>query len=178
MWLPGEKADYYREVILVVPGVAGGNTGANFTWLDQPDIRNARMIGMEAYFSSDLAYCFPNNVAVIPDNKANLVTLIFETNDPDDIDYKRGGTPGNFTGTLNTIQWLPLTALHVQQTQNGATSGSFRRSMIFWKNRYIIWQKSQIQLAPGGLNNTTDVAIVLGCYYSFLSEGGKPLPRN
>lgn len=171
------QADYYRQVVITIPGIAGGNTGSDFTFNDQPDLRYARMIAMEAYFAEDLSHAQPQPVPVIPGALAPKVSLVFRTNDPDDLTKKKGAN-GQFTGTLDTIQWLPLTAIHLSQSF-GTAPGAFVRNAIAWRDRYIVWQNSHVKIAPGGLGNTTDVSIVLGCYYSFLNTEGKEItPRN
>lgn len=181
---------YFRQVFLTIPGVAGGNTQVDFTFQDQPDIRYARMTGLVAYFANDMAVAFPAGPNVIGDNLANRVALVLQTNDPDDPvipDPRRSGKKtkakgiaGRFTGTLDTIQWIPLTQLHVNQSFGpGPAPASFVRQMIHWKDRYVIWDKSHVVIAPGGLGNTTDICICLGAFYSFLDEFGDPIyPRN
>lgn len=174
---------YFRMVNLKIPGVAStGNTGTLFNFPDQPDIRYARTTGIVAFTHTDINTCFPDNVAVLADADIGKVTLVLETNDPDDMfkagstTQKQKGEAGRFTGTLDTIQWLPLSMIHVVQ---GAAGVPFVRQVVHWKDRYIVWQKSQIQIAPGGLANTTDVAICLGLFYTFIDEFGKPIsPRN
>lgn len=180
-----QNSSYYRLVNLVVPGIAGGNTGTDFTFNDQPDIRYARTTGLFTLFANDLSYTQPDGVPVVGDIYAPKITFVFETNDPDDPEMiidgkktKQKGSAGRFTGTLDTIQWLPATSIHLTQSF-GTSPAPFVRHMLHWKDRYIVWQKSHVKLAPGGLGNTTDVAIVLGVLYSFIDEFGKPIyPRN
>jgi hypothetical protein len=178
---------YFRQVNLTIPGIAGpGNTGVQFTFADQPDLRYARTTGLVIYTASDLAICQPDNVAVLTDALLPKVTLVLETNDPDDIitveptattsGKKTKGEAGRFTGTLDTIQWLPASQIHINQN---SSNNSFVRQMIGWKDRYIVWQKSHAVIASGGLANTTDLAICLGVFYTFIDEFGFPIiPRN
>lgn len=179
-------AGYYRQVVKIIPGVAGGNTQQDFTFDDQPDLRYARMLSMRFYTSDDLAYSQPAVVPVVAPQFVPNISFVFRTNDPDDLPMtgpnvpagkKAGGADGRFTSTLDTIQWIPASDLHVSQAF-GTPQASFVREAIFWRDRYIIWQTTHIKLALP-LNNTTDVAIVLGCFYTFLNSKGEPIfPRN
>lgn len=180
-----QNVSYFRLVNLTIPGIAGGNTGVDFTFADQPDIRYARTTGIAAVFANDLSHTQPDTVPIVADVLAPKFTLVLETNDPDDPVIMKGsektklkGHAGRFTGTLDTIQWMPLTMIHINQNF-GTSPASFVRQMIHWKDRYIVWQKSHLKVAPGGVGNTTDVAICLAVFYSFIDEFGKPIyPRN
>ena len=172
-------------VNLIVPGIAGGNTQVSFSFNDQPDLRYARITGLFSIYSNDSLYCFPDNVPIIADALANRITLVLQTNDPDDMP-KKGGKPGEkekgengrFSGTLDTVQWLPLSSIHINQSF-GLTPPSFVRSLIHWKDRYVVWQKSKIIMSPGGLGNTADVAVTLGVLYTFTNSAGEIIfPRN
>jgi len=167
---------YFRQVVLVIPGIAGGNTGTQFTFTDQPDIRYARIQSIESYFSSDLSNTYPQPVAVLTDSLANKVSLIMETNDPDDITHMKGSN-GRFQGTLQTIKGLPLTAIHRMQNQ-ATNNASFVRMNYPFKDEYITWEKSFVNIAPGGLSNEEDVAIVLGVWYTFINKEGKEIQRT
>lgn len=172
---------YFRLVTLKIPGIAGGNTGTQFTFEDQADIRYARTLHLEVYFANDLAFAQPEAVPNIPDAQANLCSLVLETNDPDDITMVGGekskGHSGRFTSTTQTQKWLPLTAIHrVQST--AAIAAPFVRQLLHYKDLYITWQKSYLAIAPGGLGNATDIALVLGVWYTFIDEKGKPIKRT
>ncbi len=187
------NASYFRLVTLVIPGVAGGNTGTLFSFNDQPDLRYARMTGMVFLTDQDLAFAQPMAVPVVAATQIPLISFSFKTNDPDDVDIpgkteltaggggyqrKQKGEAGRFSGTLDTVQWIPASLMHVNQSFGPGTP-SFVRNMVHWKDRYVIWQTSQCQIAPGGLANTTDVAVVLGVYYTFTTAEGKIIyPRN
>lgn len=170
-------AEYFKLVTLKIPGIAGGgNTGVQFQFQDQSDIRYARITGLEVYFASDLQYSQPEPVAVLADAEACKVSITLETNDPDDI-AKLKGANGRFNSTSQTTRWMPLTALH--RLQNQATNNaSFARQLMQYKDLYVVWEKCFINIAPGGLANTTDVGIVLGVYYSFLNSQGQEIKRT
>ncbi len=182
------NASYFRLVTLVIPGVAGGNTGTSFTFNDQPDLRYARMTGMVFLTDQDLAFAQPQPAPVAPAAFIPNISFVFQTNDPDDtvigtepgtgITKKQKGEAGRFSGTLDTVQWIPASLLHINQSFGPGTP-SFVRQMIHWKDRFVIWQKSKVVLAPGGLGNIVDIAIVLGVFYTFTTSEGKIIyPRN
>jgi hypothetical protein len=180
-------AGYFRVVTKIIPGVAGGNAGANFTFDDQPDLRNARLLAMCFLTDQDMLQAPQTNTPVTSAVNINKISFNFMTNDP--YDFEKKGKPGEkvqgeqgrFTGTLETIQYMPASLLHINQTGGVAPAGtpSFVRQPIMWYDRYIIWQKSEILISGGGLLNTSDVAICLGVYYSFYDNKGQIIsPRN
>lgn len=169
---------YFRQVVLKVPGMAGGNPGTQFNFLDQGDIRYARVIALEVYAASALTHSQPEAIPVLPDNLMPKCTLILETNDPDDV-KKTKGEMGRFNSTTQTQKWQPFTSLNRIQATSGISPNSpFVRQLMFYKDLYITWTKSFVQVAPGGLMNTTDLAIVLGVYYTFLTPDGKEIKRT
>lgn len=181
-------ASYFRLVTKIIPGVAtaGGNTGTEFSFADQPDIRYARLQGMVFLTDQDMSIAQPETAPLVSAAQIGNISFVFETNDPDDFP-KTGGKPGEksqgndgrFGTTLNTIEWIPASLLHINQGTGLAGSPSFVRQMIQWKDRYIIWQKSKIKWAPGGPGNTTDIAVCLAVFYTFTnSQGGIISPRN
>lgn len=183
------NASYFRLVTLVIPGVAGaGNIGTSFTFADQPDLRYARLQGMVFLTDADMITAQPESTPVVSAAQIAKLSFVFRTNDPDDqvkkgmppnSDQKAQGALGRFTGTLDTIQWIPASLLHINQSNTGGGQPSFVRQMIHWKDRYLIWQDSTLKVSPGGLANTTDVAVVLGVFYTFVGTHGTIIsPRN
>jgi hypothetical protein len=168
---------YYKLVVLKIPGIAGGNTGTQFSWNTQSDIRYARIIAIETFFRNDLSHAQPEPVPVILDADAPKITVTLETNDPDDIQNSKG-TDGRFTSTSQTQRYIPATALHRVQSTFGATPAPFVRMLTFYKDLFVVWEKSFISIAPGGLGNTADVAFCMGVWYTFLNKAGKPIPRQ
>lgn len=185
------NASYFRLVSLIIPGVAvTGNTTTDFTFQEQPDLRYARCTGLVFLTDQELAIAQPQTTPVISVSQLPNISLVLQTNDPDDMPKVPGSVPqhgkifekqkgeaGRFTGTQDTIQWIPAALLRVNQAF-GPVQGSFVRQMIHWKDRYIIWQKSHVKLGTP-LLNTTDVAIILGAFYTFTTaEGAIIFPRN
>lgn len=171
---------FFRLVTLKIPGIAGtGNVGTQFAFPDQSDIRYARIIALETFFASDLAFAQPEAVAIIPDNKANLLTLVLEANDPDK-DLQGNDGHGRYSNTTQVIKWIPVTSLHRLQNAGlaaGAAS-SFVRQLLPYYDLNITWEKSFLNVAPGGLANTTDLGFVLGVHYTFRDIDGKLRKRT
>jgi len=168
---------FFRLVTLKIPGVAsGGNTQTSISFPDQSDIRYARILSLECFFANDLAFAQPEAVALIPDAQAKLLTLTFETNDPDKEVTGNDGH-GRYSNTSQVIRWLPATAIHRLQNQ-AAGSASFVRQLLPYYDLNITWEKSFLNIAPGGLANTTDLAFVLGVHYTFRDIDGKLRKRT
>lgn len=171
------KNSFFRLVTLKIPGIVGGNKQTSFEFPDIGDLRYARTTALECYFANDLAYSMPEQIAVIPDNQANLLTLILNSNDPDK-DAKQQGDDGRFNTTLDSQRWLPAVSIH--RVQNiAAGSASFTRELQTFKDLYIVWDKSSLNVGgANGLNNTTDLAFVLGVYYTFINKKGVAYKRT
>lgn len=187
------QASYFRLIYKIIPGVAGGNIGQDYTFDDQPDIRYARLQGLCFYTDADVAVAFPTSTPLVSAALIQNISFTFFTNDPDeyplkdqatgkavkDPDAKASGELGRFSGGQDTIEWIPASTLHVNQSNTAGGQPSFVRQMIHWKDRYVVWQKSKIKFAPGGLGNVNDVAIAIGCWYTFMSPNGQIIsPRN
>lgn len=117
---------------------------------DQPDLRYARIVALEVFTQTDLAFTFPSNYQTMDGVDMSKITLILETNDADDtghylmneageyVDTKGlpitvGQKPvympsqnalgnGRFSSTQQNIKWLPLSALH--RVQNAGFAGA------------------------------------------------------
>ena len=163
---------FFRTITLKIPGIAGGNKGTSFTFPDIGDLRYARTLALEIYCAEDVAYAFPEAVPVIPVAQLPLVSLVLNTNDPEKTNQ---GADGRFTSTVDSQRWLPGAAIH-RVNSNGATPTVFE--LLRYSNLWITWEKSSVQLAPGGLNNTSDVCIYLGVWYTFFNIEGKEVKRT
>lgn len=172
----GSGNSFFRLVSLIIPGIVGGNTGTNFTFPDIGDLRYARTVALETFFQASLSYAQPQPAPVVADSFAPAITFIFNSNDPDKTDAEQGAN-GRFNTTIDSQRWIPATALNRIQT-TGTNGAPFVRQLMRFKDLYIVWDKSQVQLAPGGLGNTADVAIVLGVHYTFINLAGQPYKRT
>jgi len=163
---------FFRTVTLKIPGIAGGNKGTSFTFPDIGDLRYARTLALEIYCAEDVAYAFPEAVPVIPVSQLPLVSLVLNTNDPEKTNQ---GADGRFTSTIDSQRWLPGSAIH-RINSNGASPYVYE--LLRYSNLWITWEKSQVQIAPGGLNNTTDICIYIGVWYTFFNIEGKEVRRT
>jgi len=166
------EKSFFRLVTLKIPGVSGGNKGTSFSFPDIGDLRYARTQAIEIFFAEDLAYAFPEAVPVAPISNLPKISLVLNTNDPERTNQ---GADGRFTSTVDSQRWLPAAAIH-RISSNGTTP--FVYELASYHNLWITWEKSFIQLAPGGFNNTTDLAVVLGVWYTFFNIDGKEVKRT
>lgn len=170
--VPRHGMDFFRLISIKVPGIAGGNTQTVFTFPDIGDLRYARTLWLNVYCAEDQAVSWPENVANIPVAQLPLCSIVLNTNDPE---KENEGADGRFTSTIDSIRYMPLAAIH-NIDSNGGTPWSFQTPMF--RNTWVVWQKSSIYIAPGGLGNTTDLAITLGVWYTFFNLQGKPVKRT
>ena len=163
---------FFRTITLKIPGIAGGNKGTEFSFPDLGDLRYARTVALEVYCAEDSAYAFPEAVPVMPVAQLPLVCLVLNTNDPE---KNNQGEDGRYTSTIDSVRYWPLSALH---RINSNSSTPYVYEMLRWANTWIVWEKSTVKIAPGGLNNTSDLCIYLGIYYTFFNVDGKPVKRT
>jgi len=167
-----EKKSFFRLITLKIPGVSTGNKGTTFSFPDIGDLRYARTQSVEIFFAEDLAYAFPEAVPVVPISYLPIISLVLNTNDPEKTNQ---GADGRFTSTVDSQRWLPAAAIH-RVNSNGTSPYVY--DLASYHNLWITWEKSFIQLAPNGLNNTRDQAIVLGVWYTFFNIEGKEVRRT
>ena len=174
MYTPGhEKRSFYRTITLKIPGIPGGNKGTEFSFPDIGDLRYARTVSIDSYCSEDMAVAFPEAVPLISGTQLPSCCLVLNTNDPE---RKNQGSDGRFTSTIDSIRYLPLTSIHRSNVFNGSVP-SVWESYEFG-NTWIVWEKSTIRVAPGGFNNTTDICVYLGVWYTFFNTDGKEVKRT
>jgi hypothetical protein len=169
---------FFRLVTLKIPGMPGGNKSNQFQFTDQADIRYSRCLALECYFNNDLNFSVPEPLPVVQDLFAPLCSLTLETNDPDDLNGSKTNSPGRFSSTTQTQKWLPCTAIHRVQSF-GLTPAPFVRQLLQYKDLYIAWQKSFLNVGgANGFNNTTDIAFCLGVWYTFIDLHGNEIQRT
>ena len=185
------------------------STQANQTQIkfpDQPDLRYARIVAIETVFFGDQAFSQPSNYQVVDGTDARKISVVLDTNDPDDTGYwkvdpetgrpiVKDGQPiwvppkmaqhtaGRFTSTQQNQKYLPLACLHRVQNAGSATSAilgpdPFVRDLQTFFNMYVSWDKAFLQMQNGGLGNVVNKAVVLIAYYSWLDINGMPIPRK
>lgn len=166
-----------RLVSIIIPA---NNTASQIAFPDQPDLRYARILGMETFTASDLATDM-NGVANLPDANLNGVMLVLETNDADQLFENEANSAdnpnnnGRFRTTAQNIKWIPLTTLH--RVQN-ATPAPFVRELLEFGNIFISWDKCYLNMPvpinPGG----SPICVTLNVYYTFRSIYGKLITRT
>jgi len=175
--------------------IDAGNTSAEIKFPDQPDLRYARILGIETFTASDLAQTSPGGVAVITDAQLKLINVTFETNDADDWqeEHNADGSPilnargqmtlkqpnnpnetGRFRTTSQNIKYQPLTTFH--RVQN-ATPAPFVRELLAYNNIFITWDKSFITM-PTPITPVSALAVVFQIYYTYRSITGKLITRT
>lgn len=175
---------HYRQIEILI--TTDQSTQTVILIPDQPDLRYARVLNIEAYTVSDLSNSLPSGYPVIADNLINKIALTLETNDADvDPEFNTLNkvnsqgvseqTPGRFTSTQQNYQFMPLASLH--NIQN-ASNNAFQRAVRYYPDMYVTWQKCQLLIAPGGLGNNANIAVVLGITYTWLTVSGKMIPRT
>lgn len=136
------KVDKFEFVELVIPGVAGGQTGTRFNFPDLPKLRYVSTQGLQC-FTND------NTVGTSPSNYANLAASVTLEN-------------AFLSLYCNERQDIWRVPLNVLNNMNG--------SHVNWniwemKGQQIVWDKSYVEfgVAPA---NTTTAAIFFGVYYA------------
>lgn len=176
-----------RMVTLTIPA---NNTNNSISFVDQPDLRYARILALETFTTTDFANSVPDNIPVITDAQMNNIAVTFETNDSDDLQMNgmtasqlissnkaldNPNVSGRFRTTSQNIKWQPLATFH--RIQN-ATPAPFVRELLLFNNIYITWDKSFITMPtpinPGG----SAVSVIFQVYYSFTNIFGTEIRRT
>lgn len=140
------KALKYELVELLVPGVAGGNTGTQFNFPDLPKLRYVNIQAIET-FGIDTITVSPNNVATATAAYLQKSYLVLYSNQRQDL-------------------WrIPLVSLvRTQATAGGATT-PFVRSLFELKDQQITWDKSYVTMASAPAN-VANFSFIFGVYYN------------
>lgn len=131
-----------RYEVIEIP-VPSGSTNLQFNFPDQPQLRDARVVGMEIYTAqtmtaSPLSGGTP--VANADLEKSSLTLMV---------------------GNLQQIDRMPVLALN--RFQDSATPAPFVRDMQLFQDLIISWTKSYVQV-PTAVG-TTGRVYVFGVYY-------------
>lgn len=166
-----------RLVTLVIPN----NNNSQISFPDQPDLRYARILGIETFTSSDLTSSIPDQIGLITAAQLPNIALTLETNDADEwYENETGNANPNNTGRFRTtsqnIKWQPLVTFH--RIQNGNSAGAFVRQLFEFNNIFVTWEKSFISL-PANMNTSgNNIAACFQVYYTFRSIYGKMITRT
>jgi hypothetical protein len=136
-------------VELKIFGIAGGNTGTNFQFQDQPYLRNRKIYGLESFEVNEVPVS-PTGAAIVSNADYIKGYLTLYTND-----IKDPKSVGEW------IQNVPMVVLH--RVQNG-TPTPFVRIPYVLAGQTIIWDKSYIRLTSA-LNNTVDKSFIFNVYF-------------
>jgi len=137
------KVDKFEFVELIVPGVAGGQTGTRFSFPDLPKLRYVTTQAIQCYISTGVVNTSPSGYQNLADTTTfESAFLSLNVNERQDI-------------------WrVPLRALN-----NIDSNGVTQYGMWELKGSQIVWDKSYVEfgIAPG---NTATQGIFFGVYYS------------
>lgn len=136
-------------VELKVFGIATGNTATNFTFQDQPYLRNRKIFGIESFIDTEIPVS-TTGAAIV--SNAEYITgylTLFTT------DVNNPNSLGEW------IQNVPLTILH--RVQNSAND-AFVRIPYILQGQTIIWDKCTLRLTTA-LNNTVDKSFIFNVYF-------------
>ena len=136
-------------VELKIFGIAGGNTGTNFQFQDQPYLRGRKIYGLESFQANEVPVS-PTGAEIVSSADYIKGYLTLYTND-----IKDPKSVGEW------IQNVPMVVLH--RVQNG-TPTAFVRIPYVLAGQTIIWDKSYIRLTSP-LMNTTDHSFIFNVYF-------------
>lgn len=159
-----------RLVNLVVPT---GYAAPVLSFPEQPDLRYARILGIEVLSAGALANSIPDQTVVIPDANLINVALTLETNDADDWSQHTGSN-GRFGTTGQHIKYLPIALLNRTQT---ATPAPFVRQLFEFNNIYVTWEKSFVSFGTA-LGNGVPWAIPFMVYYTWRDIMGNLIAKT
>jgi len=165
-----------RMVTLKIPA---GNTSPSLSFPDQPDLRYARILGIEAFCDADMAQSIPDNLPVIGAANLPQIALTLETNDADEWyenvpEAQNANNTGRFRTTSQNIKWQPLITFH-RVLNLGVTPSVF--DMFEFNNIFVTWEKSFITM-PTPISPVADTAVIIQVYYTFRSIYGKLITRT
>lgn len=137
------KSIKYELVELVVPGVAGGQTGTRFSFPDLPKLRYTALQAITIFTPGTITTSpIANPIFAISVFKTAYLTL--------------------YANERQDLYRIPL--LELNRIQNSAVD-PFVRSLFEFNNPKVTWDKSYIELgsAPG---NTVNTSFLFGVYYA------------
>lgn len=137
------KTDKFEFVELLIPGVAGGQTGTRFNFPDLPKLRYVTTQGLQVFNSNNIANISPSgntNIASTVNLKSAFLSL--------------------YCNERQDIWRVPLNALS-NIDSNGVTVWGIWEM----KGQQIVWDKSYVEFGAAPAN-TSNFAIFLGVYYS------------
>jgi hypothetical protein len=137
------KAMKYELVELVIPGVAGGQTGTRWNFPDLPKLRYTSLQAVSVFTDGTLTTS-PLGNTLMPTSVLKTAYLTFYANERQDL-YR-----------------IPL--LEMNHIQNSAND-PFSRQLFEFTGQKVTWEKTFIELGAAPAN-TANRSIVLGVYYA------------
>lgn len=137
------KALKYELVELVIPGVAGGQTGTRWNFPDLPKLRYTSLQAATIFTAGTLTLS-PLGNAIMTTARLAKAYITFYANERQDL-YR-----------------IPL--LEMNHVQNSVPD-PFTRQLFEFAGQKVTWEKTYIEFgsAPG---NTANESILLGVYYA------------
>lgn len=137
------KAMKYELVELVIPGVAGGQTGTRWNFPDLPKLRYTSLQAVSVFTDGTLTTS-PLGNTLLATSVLKSAYLTFYANERQDL-FR-----------------IPL--LEMNHMQNSA-SDPFSRQLFEFTGQKVTWEKTYIELGTAPAN-TANRSIVLGVYYA------------
>lgn len=137
------KAIKYELVELVVPGVAGGQTGTRFAFPDLPKLRYTALQAI-TIFTAGTITTSPIGNPIFSTTVMKTAYLTLYANERQDL-YR-----------------IPM--LELNRIQNSAVD-PFVRSLFEFNNPKVTWDKSYIELGAAPAN-TANTSFLFGVYYA------------
>lgn len=151
--------DAYQAIEVVIPGVAGGQTGTQFNFPDLPYLRagSADIVALEYYSINTLTNGVVTNTPSASVAIARTAALTIY-----------GGIKDAVTGLSvksgnEIIQKIPVFRLN--NVQNASTD-PFNRNLFLLNSLQIDWNKCFISFSAAPAN-TTNITLCFGVYFNF-----------
>jgi hypothetical protein len=137
------KSIKYELVELVVPGVAGGQTGTRFSFPDLPKLRYTALQAITIFT--------PGTITASPIGNPLFAISVFKT-----------AYLTIYANERQDLYRIPM--LEMNRIQNSAVD-PFVRGLFEFNNPKVTWDKSYIELG-GAPNNTVNTSFLFGVYYA------------
>lgn len=137
------KALKYELVELVIPGVAGGQTGTRWNFPDLPKLRYTSLQAVSLFTAGTLTIS-PLGNAICTTARLAKAYITFYANERQDL-YR-----------------IPL--LEMNHMQNSAVD-PFSRPLFEFTGQKVTWEKTYIEFGSAPAN-TSNESILLGVYYA------------
>lgn len=136
-------------VEIVLPGIASGNNAPSLQFIDQPYLRDKKIMGVQVFNSNDISVTPQGYTPPTPAQAAkSFLTLYSNTQDSPD-------SEGLW------LQLIPYNRLHLIQNSNG---DPFARQMYCMAGQIVSWDKCYWTFGSA-LANTDPVSYIMEVYF-------------